>query len=309
MNLIFFKKKLKAKQAHNDLGTFYGDGSQNGWEYGPECAHFIVPYMMKKLKGGESKILLDSGCGFGFLSFKASLLDWKVFGIDLQENMIDKAEGLLEKFEHPNKPQFSLGNSSHLFFPDHFFDFNISIFLTSNIPLNHIDSFFSVLHSTLKPDGEVIISSQMNQDIVFTSGRRSQKEVIEHLEAEAFKMESCYDLELLNERLNPIDDVITATFVERDNKLHLLHDERELKFGEPIWRKTPKCVIPNYYYDYNFHLKKFKEYGFEIIESKPFKFSSEKEWEEYNKNAKPEDTLSKNFYYNPFCVFYHLRKK
>lgn len=114
------------------------------------------PVAISNIKSGD--IVVDLGCGGGFDSFLASKKigeGGKVIGIDMTEEMVDKAKENAKKYNKKNV-EFRLGEIENLPLEDNSIDKIIS-----NCVINlseDKDKTFSEAYRVLKPAGEAYIS-------------------------------------------------------------------------------------------------------------------------------------------------------
>ncbi|MFD2445773.1 class I SAM-dependent methyltransferase [Bacillus sp. CGMCC 1.16607] len=94
----------EAEKQWNERANFWNKNSKEMWEAGSRKD--IVPFFQKHIKEGTS--VCDLGCGDGYGSFKLAQSGYHTLGIDLSEEMIEKA---LTQRQHQNL-QFVKGDIS-----------------------------------------------------------------------------------------------------------------------------------------------------------------------------------------------------
>lgn len=92
----------------------------------PEYKYFVHKILRRGIRKGR---VLDIGTGSGRLAIelaRAKNCDFKIFGLDVSENMLIKARENARQAGVEDKVRFILGNASSLPFPDNSFDLVIS---------------------------------------------------------------------------------------------------------------------------------------------------------------------------------------
>jgi len=114
------------------------------------------PIAISKIKAGD--VVLDLGCGAGFDSFLAAKKvgdTGKVIGVDMTQEMIDKARSLAQKYDYENV-EFKLGEIEHLPIVDNSIDIIISNCVINLAPDKL--KVFKEAHRVLKVGGRMYIS-------------------------------------------------------------------------------------------------------------------------------------------------------
>ncbi|WP_242144745.1 MULTISPECIES: bifunctional 2-polyprenyl-6-hydroxyphenol methylase/3-demethylubiquinol 3-O-methyltransferase UbiG [unclassified Bacillus cereus group] len=83
-----FNWHKSAEKQWNRNAESWNRNSQEMWDYGSRST--IIPFFEKYVEKGEA--VLDIGCGDGYGTYKLSIAGYKVCGIDLSEQMIQKAK-------------------------------------------------------------------------------------------------------------------------------------------------------------------------------------------------------------------------
>ncbi len=121
--------------------------------------------LLKRIIGDDEKLILDVGCGTGFLSIILSELGHKLIGIDFSKNMIEIANKNINYWNL--KIPLIIGNAENTPFSYGSFDLVISrnIFWTLKNPKNAINHWKSILND----NGSIIITDGnwnfLNNDI------------------------------------------------------------------------------------------------------------------------------------------------
>ncbi len=144
----------------------------------------------------EGHIVLDLGSGAGFDAFLAAKKvgdSGKVIGIDMTEEMVEKARSIADKYDYSNV-EFKLGNIDNLPFEDESFDIIISNCVINLAPDK--SKVFKEAFRVLKNNGRMYVS-----DIVLlenlTEDQKNNKELIAGCVAGALLKEDY--LKIINE--------------------------------------------------------------------------------------------------------------
>jgi ubiquinone/menaquinone biosynthesis C-methylase UbiE len=100
----------EAKKQWDERADFWNQSSEDMWEYGGRKT--IVPFISKHIPPGS--YMADLGCGDGYGSFKLYQAGYRVVGIDLSEEMIEKANHRAES----ERVTFLQGDLTNLPFKD-----------------------------------------------------------------------------------------------------------------------------------------------------------------------------------------------
>ncbi|ALM75402.1 class I SAM-dependent methyltransferase [Thermococcus barophilus] len=105
------------------------------------------------IEGGRA---LDIGCGMGISTFALEELGFEVIGIDLQEELIEKAKKISEELGY--KAEFRVMDAKKLDFPDESFD--LVALLGNSLPHLNIYDFDKIVQEAfrvLKPGGVLFL--------------------------------------------------------------------------------------------------------------------------------------------------------
>ena len=169
-------------QGHTEAGTSYGDHGIDTYakmRHGADGKLFLDPYFLPYLKETEGQSLLDAGCGAGPWAIFAADHGAMVYGIDIQENMIEKAKLAALEAKVEDKTRFEVGDVGHLPYPNDFFDKAISLNVGCNLP--SLESHIKELKRVIKKGGSALLTAPSSFGIVFTDGTHSDEKVIEHI--------------------------------------------------------------------------------------------------------------------------------
>lgn len=110
----------------------------------------------------ENSKILEIGCGTGFNSVQiAKKYGCEIIGIDISENMIDKARERVIKENLTEKIKFEVGNAYDLQFEDKEFDVIITIFVSQFLDLQKA---FIEFKRVLKDEGRIGINEMGKED-------------------------------------------------------------------------------------------------------------------------------------------------
>ncbi|PYZ94950.1 SAM-dependent methyltransferase [Salipaludibacillus keqinensis] len=109
----------EAKSLWDDKADFWNQSSKDMWETGSRKS--IVPFIQKHFPKGS--FIADLGCGDGYGTYKLAQAGFRVTGIDLSEEMIEKAK----REERNNRITFVQGDLTKLPFEEETFSGLMSI--------------------------------------------------------------------------------------------------------------------------------------------------------------------------------------
>ncbi len=138
--------KEKSKIAFNQQAATYDEDIKG------QHARSLYPALLKKLSGLDFHTVLDLGCGTGTVmrAILQSFPEKRVYGIDISENMLQKAKEKLQ-----DKASLTLGDSEHLPYANEMFDV-----VYCNDSFHHYpapEKVIAEVYRVLKPTGSFII--------------------------------------------------------------------------------------------------------------------------------------------------------
>ena len=157
--------------------------------------------------------------------------------------MIQAAKKAVKDTKVSHKISLLVGDVSKLPYKDNFFDKAISICVGCNLPFESLEKHFSELQRTLKNNGTAVIGAPTSLDVVFSNGSRPDSEILLRIQEVLSKLPDKPNPEPLPKKLSQLEDVLSATFYIKNNRVALVTDEKDLQEGEKIWRKLPKLII------------------------------------------------------------------
>lgn len=298
--------------SHTDKGTDYGEKAIVAYaesNHGPDGSIFLDPCFKHDIENLNNEKVLDAGCGAAPWAIYAAEHGGDVYAIDIQEGMIQAAKKAVKDTKVSHKISLLVGDVSKLPYKDNFFDKAISICVGCNLPFESLEKHFSELQRTLKNNGTAVIGAPTSLDVVFSNGSRPDSEILLRIQEVLSKLPDKPNPELIAEKLSQLEDVLSATFYIKNNRVALVTDEKDLQEGEKIWRKLPKLVVPNCYYSRDYYIKMFKKHNFYIEKVDVCHFKNEEERVSYNKNVPVSSRLGRSYVsHAPFIIF-HVKKK
>lgn len=141
------RNKEKSKIAFNQQAATYDEDIKG------QHARSLYPVLLKKLSSLDFNAALDLGCGTGAVmqAILQSFPDKRVYGIDISENMLQKAKEKLQ-----DNAYLTLGDSEHLPYANETFDV-----VYCNDSFHHYpapEKVIAEVYRVLKPTGSFIIS-------------------------------------------------------------------------------------------------------------------------------------------------------
>lgn len=250
----------------------------------------------------NEKRVVDLGCGAGDFTIAAARAGAaEVLGIDIQEGMIKEGRKAVERAKLSERQvTLVVGDVTDLRTRStNYFDCALTLNVGCNLP--KLSLHFLEMARVLKETGKALLTSPSSLDVVFTSGERELSEVKQNID-EVLKKVDASDSNSIVENLKTLADVYSATFFVHDGNLKLLTPDISLDNGTKIWRKLPKCVIPNVYHSEEEYLTEAKNAGFIIKGMQKPKFNTKADWFAYNQEH-PEAKLGEAYAeHNPFTI-------
>ncbi|UII54547.1 class I SAM-dependent methyltransferase [Cytobacillus spongiae] len=114
-----FDWKEESERVWNQKSDYWSSNSKEMWDAGSRKD--IVPFFMKHLPTGSH--ICDLGCGDGYGSLKLVQGGYRVTGVDVSEEMIEKAKIVTEGMDI----SFIKGDIAHLPFEDEAYDGTMAI--------------------------------------------------------------------------------------------------------------------------------------------------------------------------------------
>jgi len=300
------------KVGHTQQGTSYGKHEYKG--HGPDGELFLDPYLNSELKNVSGHIVLDAGCGTAPWSVVAAQNGAVVCGIDIQQTMLNKAQLAVAQAGVERQVELCQGDVANLPYEAHKFDGALSVNVGCNLQrtmqiisekqysVTGLGAHFREVERVLKDGGNLLVTAPASFGVVFTDAKSSEKAVMKHIDQVLTKIGSSQDPDVIVHHLKELDEVHRATFVQRGDKLILVTDEKQLHTGEPIWRKIPGTVVPNYYHSEEEYLVAIHNAGLKCEEIKRPCFWGNVKYKAYRAE---KDELGEAYVDNhPFTIYY-----
>jgi SAM-dependent methyltransferase len=120
---------------------------------------FLVrPYIVKLIDDIRGKLILDAGCGEGYVSRMMARRGGRVIGVDNSPNMIRVAKIIEEREKLGIRYEVAnVLNLTHLFGPNKF-DVVVSVLVFPYLNENNLDKAINEVHSILKGSGQFILA-------------------------------------------------------------------------------------------------------------------------------------------------------
>lgn len=122
------------------------------------------------------------------------------------------------------------------------------------------------LADNMKAGAHVTIAAPASFGVVFTDGNKSDEEVMHHIEQVLADVGE--DDKSISNGLKGLSEVNRATFVQREDGLKLVTNEKDLRIGEQIWRKLPNSVEKSFYHSEEEYLVAIRNAGLNCEEVK-----------------------------------------
>lgn len=146
----------------------------------------------------SGKVILEYGCGEGSESFGLAQKGAYVYGIDISDVAIEKAQKIASAQNLNDKIKFYVMNAEELSFPENYFDI-----ICGSAILHHLDlnKALSALVKSLKIDGRAIFLEPLGHNIFINIYRK----ITGSLRTEDEHPLKKKDLDLFNKYFNKID--------------------------------------------------------------------------------------------------------
>ncbi len=300
------------KVGHTQQGVSYKNVEYKG--HGPDGELFLDPYLKSELANVTGNVVLDAGCGTAPWAIEAAQNGAKVCGIDSQQSMLDKAQVAIARAGVESQVQLCQGDVVNLPYEAAQFDKALSINVGCNLnrtmqvitqdhyAVTGLGGHFREIARVLKEGGELVIAAPASLDVVFTDGGHSQEEAMANIKQALAKIGSSNNPEVITKNLLELEGVQRATFVKRGDQLVLVTSVKDLTIGEPIWRKIPGAVLPNYYHSEEEYLVAIRNAGLFCEEVKRPCFFGNVKYKAYRND---NDALGEAYIHNnPFTIYY-----
>ncbi len=306
---------LRDQPGHTDSGTSYGPKAATIY---PQIVNFsdrrrfLYQYIEKSLLNLRAQRVIDIGAGTGPWSiFSAQNGATEVVALDYQESFVEAARENVNKLNLANKVKVVQGDAADLKFKTGSFDLALSIQVGCNLPNSGLTPHITEMARVLKPSGRVIITAPNSFGIMFTGGGQTKDKVIVNVD-EILKIinvnEGNLDTKFIQTEIGKLAHIFLGTFVERQGKLILETDEKDLVSGEKIWRKLENMVVPNFYHPITQYEEEFGKANLRVVEKMNDGFTTDGERKEFNENLPDEMKLGVEYLGKPPFTVWILEK-
>ena len=296
---------------HSFHGADYGTEGSSAYSASPSSFDrdkFLNPYFLPFLKNLEGQILLDAGCGPAHFAIMAAREGAKVYGIDINENMIISGLKCTLEANLVSKVSLDVGTVSWLPYRSAMFDRILSINVACNISSGAVLMHFQEMSRVLKKDGLAILTVPISLDIVFTHEVKNQKDVLAHIDQVLEQLPDNPVPSQIYSHLMKLQEVVNATFIIKKERLALVTDLSQLKPGQEIWRKLPVLVVPNYYHSEREYTSALAATDLKIEKVEKPHFINPKDRLAYNRDSNSKTSFGPAYEkHAPYAIFY-LRK-
>lgn len=310
---IYTKYPAVLLQSHKDVS--YGQKNVEAYvkysesNHGADGALFLDRFFKPAIENIEGKKVLDIGCGAAPWSIYAAKQGGKVYGIDIQPEMIEAAKQKVKAAGIEERITLSVGDASALTFEENSFDREISICVGCNLPEGIYERSFKEMARTLKKGGIAVIGAPNSLDTVFTNGSMTVDKVQRHIAQVLATLPNDPSQDIITDKLSELTEVLSATFYVKDQRLTLVTNEKDLCEGEKIWRKLPVPIVPNRYHSRASYFKALRDSNLKLIRVELPRFQSEEERVAYNAQATPGAKLGSEYVSNAPFAIYHVTKE
>lgn len=173
-----------------------------------------------------------------------------------------------------------------------------------------LGAHFKNMAQKVEENARVVVTAPASYGIVFTDDSCSEETVYQRINEILAQIGSNQDPEAIKSHLGQLSEVHRATFAEKDGQLVLVSDEKQLRLGQQVWRKTPEGVEANIYHSEEEYLVAFASAGFTVEEIKRPCFFGEVKYKMHKASLKEgEKGLGRAYIDNhPFTIFYMVKK-
>lgn len=173
-----------------------------------------------------------------------------------------------------------------------------------------LNAYVKELAQKLESNSNAVVTIPASYGVVFTDGTRTDDAVHSQINAVLAKIGKSEDVQFITECLNEIQGVTRATFARREDQLVLVTDQRALRLGESIFRKTPEGVVADFYHSEEEYMIAFKNAGLHCEEVIRPSFFGEHKWKNYNDSLqdKSESLGAAYIHNNPFTIFHVVKR-
>ena len=295
---------------HFSDGTRYGTdeivnfvGGKHGI-FGEAFFDSAIAQSLKLMVPG--KRVLDIGCGVGdWCCLAAHCGAITVNGFDIQEEMVKLARQMTI---HLDTVHIQLGDVAQMPYDNASFDVAISLFVTCNLSPNAFAKHFQELYRVLVPGGKAIllIPTDWSHSGLYTKFEADPMKVEHKIIETLAKIPKHPTTDQITKAFKEDTDILMSSFaVGAEGDIFLIKNVNQLKYGQPIWRRTEVMIFPNFFYSNHSNIEHILAAGL-CIDSVENYFTEERRI--VHNDKKPKLILSKKCVENPLALVYHVSK-
>ncbi len=173
-----------------------------------------------------------------------------------------------------------------------------------------LGTHFKLMAEKCETAAKVIVTAPASFGVLFTDNSSSEDDVIAHINQVLTAIGNTTDEQVICSHLNQLEEVTRATFVQKEEGLQLVTDEKALRLGERVWRKLPASVETAVYHSEEEYLVAFANAGFTVEEIKRPCFEGELKYKMHlsSLNAGEKGLGRAYVQNNPYTIFYLVKK-
>ena len=268
---------------------------------------FFDPTIGKFLETkAPGKRILDIGCGTGNWCCEAAQYGAvSVEGFDKEEKMVEAAKQATSQF---NAVNIQLADVMNMPYNDNTFDIALSIYITSELPVEKLSIHFSELHRVLVPGGQALVvnhSSPSFYRMYLMSGANEEvvqkkiDQILPHIPDHPTRQQ-------VSKAFEDLREVVRLCFAcNKNGSLFQVKDENQLVIGQRVFLKSLVLTFSDYYYSDQFLVDQTRAAGLRIDKIENV-YTEERRLVQNIQN--PDTPYSKDVIDYPFCLLYHISK-
>jgi len=248
------------------------------FRHGPDGAILLDPFFTAHIKDHcEGKEVVDAGCGAAPWAIYAAHVGARaIFAFDSSEQMVTRGESEIAQQAEEIQERITLELADVLDIPRpaQSFDTALSINVGCALPSlgawnifsqpvrQPLQMHFQEMARVLKPGGIAVVTAPASLEVPFTTyGDEDGK--VTSLEADLAAATSEGELK---EIATAHEGVLRATMVNDSGRWQLIRNGAALLLGQPIQRKIPGLVVPNFAHSQDEYLEVIDVAGFEVLD-------------------------------------------
>jgi len=287
----------------NEIVAFARDDGKHGI-FGEAFLDSAIAQILRSIVPGKK--VLDIGCGVGNWCCLAAQYGAKtVDGFDIQEEMVELAK---QATSHLDNVHIQVGDAADMPYDDASFDVAISLVVTCNLSPEAFEKHFQELYRVLAPSGKAILllTTDWSHTRLYTKTEADLATVENDIAQILPKIPKYPTTAQVTEGFKDANDILMSCFaVDAKGDLFHVKNIKQLKHGQPIWRKTEIMMFPNFFYSDGSSITHIITTGLHI--DSVTNYFTEERRAAYN-NKKPNIILNKQCIENPLALVYYVSK-